>query len=128
MKTLFLQTPSYDGFDGGAGARYQARREIRSYWYPTWLAQLAAIVPDSKLIDAAPHGIGADEVMTEATHYDLAVLHSSTPTFASDLKNAARLKAAKPGIIRLSQPKTVTIPRTSKSVWQSQPKSRLSSN
>ena len=22
-------------FDGGAGARYQARREIRSFWYPT---------------------------------------------------------------------------------------------
>jgi hopanoid biosynthesis associated radical SAM protein HpnJ len=98
MRTLFLQTPSYDGFDGGAGARYQARREIRSYWYPTWLAQLAAMVPDSKLIDAAPHGIGADEVMTEATQYDLAVLHSSTPTFASDVKNAARLKQVKPGV------------------------------
>ena len=62
MRTLFMQAPSYDGFDGGAGARYQARREIKSYWYPTWLAQLAAMVPDSKLIDAAPHGIGPDEV------------------------------------------------------------------
>ena len=29
MKTLFLQAPSYDGFDGGAGSRYQAKREIR---------------------------------------------------------------------------------------------------
>ena len=47
MRTLFLQAPSFDGFDGGAGARYQARREIRSYWYPTWLAQLAAMVPDA---------------------------------------------------------------------------------
>ena len=98
MRTLFMQAPSYDGFDGGAGARYQARREIRSYWYPTWLAQLAAMVPDSKLIDAAPHGIGPDEAVTEATHYDLAVLHSSTPTFRSDVKTAARLKNAKPGI------------------------------
>ena len=33
MRTLFLQAPSFDGFDGGAGSRYQARREIRSYWY-----------------------------------------------------------------------------------------------
>jgi hopanoid biosynthesis associated radical SAM protein HpnJ len=98
MRTLFMQAPSYDGFDGGAGARYQAKREIKSYWYPTWLAQLAAMVPDSKLIDAAPHGIGPDEVLTEATHYDLAVLHSSTPTFASDMKTAARLKNAKSGI------------------------------
>ena len=43
MKTLFLQAPSFDGFDGGAGARYQARREIQSFWYPTWLAQPAAL-------------------------------------------------------------------------------------
>ena len=25
-KTLFLSPPSFDGFDGGAGARYQAKR------------------------------------------------------------------------------------------------------
>ena len=32
MRTLFLQAPSYDGFDGGAGARYQMRnaRSARS--------------------------------------------------------------------------------------------------
>ncbi len=58
MKTLFLQPPSFDGFDGGAGSRYQARREIRSFWFPTWLAQPAALVPGSKLIDAPPAGIG----------------------------------------------------------------------
>jgi hypothetical protein len=29
MKTLFINTPSFEGFDGGAGSRYQARREIR---------------------------------------------------------------------------------------------------
>ena len=44
MRTLFLQAPSFDGFDGGAGSRYQARREINSFWYPTWLAQPAALV------------------------------------------------------------------------------------
>ena len=54
MKTLFLNPPSYEGFDGGAGARYQARREIKSFWYPTWLAQPAAMVPGSRLIDAPP--------------------------------------------------------------------------
>jgi hypothetical protein len=30
MRTLFLQAPSFDGFDGGAGSRYQAKREIKS--------------------------------------------------------------------------------------------------
>ncbi len=42
LRTLFLHPPSFHGFDGGAGSRYQARREIRSFWYPTWLAQPAA--------------------------------------------------------------------------------------
>ena len=60
MKTLFLQPPSFDGFDGGAGSRYQAKREIKSFWFPTWLAQPAALVPGSKLIDAPPARIGLD--------------------------------------------------------------------
>jgi hypothetical protein len=30
MRTLFLQAPSFQGFDGGAGSRYQAKREILS--------------------------------------------------------------------------------------------------
>ena len=51
MKTLFLSPPSYDGFDGGAGSRYQAKREVTSFWYPTWLAQPAALVPDCRLMD-----------------------------------------------------------------------------
>ncbi len=57
MRTLFLQAPSFDGFDGGAGARYQMKREVRSFWYPTWLAQPAALVEGSKLIDAPPHNL-----------------------------------------------------------------------
>jgi hypothetical protein len=44
MKTLFLQAPSYDGFDGGAGSRYQAKREVRSFWYPTWLAPARTVL------------------------------------------------------------------------------------
>jgi len=56
-KTLYLSPPSFDGFDGGAGARYQARREVTSYWYPTWLAQPAALTPNSKLLDCPPHGV-----------------------------------------------------------------------
>ena len=44
LRTLFLQAPSFDGFDGGAGSRYQAKREVKSNWFPTWLAQPAALV------------------------------------------------------------------------------------
>ncbi len=98
MRTLFLQAPSFDGFDGGAGSRYQARREICSFWYPTWLAQVAALVPNSKLIDAPPHRIRLPEVVGQARDFDLAVLHTSTPSFASDLKAVAALKNANPGL------------------------------
>jgi hopanoid biosynthesis associated radical SAM protein HpnJ len=98
MRTLFLQAPSFDGFDGGAGSRYQARREIRSFWYPTWLAQVAAVVPDSKLIDAIPHRLTLADVTRQARQYDLAVLHTSTPSFSSDVRVVDALKAANPDL------------------------------
>jgi hopanoid biosynthesis associated radical SAM protein HpnJ len=98
MRTLFLQAPSYDGYDGGAGARYQMRREIRSFWYPTWLAQPAAMVEGSKLIDAPPHRLTFDDVAPEAEKRDLVVMHTSTPSFASDVKTAEALKARNPSL------------------------------
>ncbi|HEY1426472.1 MAG TPA: hopanoid biosynthesis associated radical SAM protein HpnJ [Caulobacteraceae bacterium] len=98
MRTLFLQAPSYDGFDGGAGSRYQARREIRSFWYPTWLAQSAALVEGSRLIDAPPHGTGLGEVVAAAKDYDLVVMHTSTPSFGQDVKVAEALKSAHPSL------------------------------
>ena len=65
MKTLFLHPPSFDGYDGGAGARYQMKREVRSFWYPTWLAQPAALVEGSKLIDAPPHRLSFDDIASD---------------------------------------------------------------
>jgi hopanoid biosynthesis associated radical SAM protein HpnJ len=98
MRSLFLQAPAWQGFDGGAGSRYQARREIRSFWYPTWLAQAAAMVPGSKLIDAVPHGISLEAIAAQARNYDLAVLHTSSPSFGSDLRALEALKAANPAL------------------------------
>jgi hopanoid biosynthesis associated radical SAM protein HpnJ len=96
MKTLFLQPPSFDGFDGGAGSRYQAKREIKSFWFPTWLAQPAALVPDSKLIDAPPARLQLDAVLRQAADFELVVMHTSTPSFASEVKVAEALKDANP--------------------------------
>ena len=98
MKTLFLQAPSFDGFDGGAGSRYQAKREIKSFWYPTWLAQPAALVENSKLIDAPPHKTSLAEVVAQAKDYDLVVAHTSVPSFKSDVKVIEALKAANPNL------------------------------
>ena len=96
MKTLFLHPPSYEGFDGGAGSRYQAKREVRSFWYPTWLAQPAALVPGSKLIDAPAAGYSLEEVLPMAQGYELAILHTSVPSFAYDVQVAEALKKAYP--------------------------------
>jgi hopanoid biosynthesis associated radical SAM protein HpnJ len=98
MKTLFLQPPSFGGFDGGAGSRYQAKREIKSFWYPTWLAQPAALVPDSKLIDAPPANIGMEPVLAAAKQHELCVIHTSTPSFASDVQVAQAMKDANPAL------------------------------
>ena len=98
MKTLFLQPPSFEGFDGGAGSRYQAKREIRSFWYPTWLAQPAALIPGSRLIDAPPAKIGMEPILEDIKNRDLVVMHTSTPSFSSDVKVAKTLKNAKPSL------------------------------
>ena len=79
LRTLFMQAPSFDGFDGGAGSRYQAKREIKSFWYPTWLAQPAALVEKSKLVDAPPHKQTLNDVLPMAKDHDLLVLHTSAP-------------------------------------------------
>ncbi|MGI0483084.1 hopanoid biosynthesis associated radical SAM protein HpnJ [Geminocystis sp. CENA526] len=95
-KTLFLNPPSFDGFDGGAGARYQAKREITSFWYPTWLAQPSALVEGSKLIDAPPHNQTVDDVLKIAKDYELVIMHTSTPSLANDVKCAEAIKAQNP--------------------------------
>lgn len=97
-KTLFLSPPSFDGFDGGAGSRYQARREVTSYWYPTWLAQPAALVPGSRLLDCPPHNIGKEECLRIASDYDHVIIHTSTPSLKNDCRVAEAIRAQRPGV------------------------------
>ena len=95
-RTLFLQAPSFDGYDGGAGARYQMKREVKSFWYPTWLAQPAAMVPGSKLIDAPAHDQSWDDIAHEFDNRDLVILHTSTPSFGQDVRTARLIKERNP--------------------------------
>jgi len=99
MKSLFLNPPSFNGFDGGAGSRYQCTREVRSFWYPTWLAQPAALVPGSRLIDAPARNLSLDDVLPLANDYELLVLYTSTPSFPNDIKVAEAFKAANPALL-----------------------------
>jgi hopanoid biosynthesis associated radical SAM protein HpnJ len=96
MSALFLSPPSFDGFDGGAGARYQARREVTSFWYPTWLAQPAALVPGSRLLDCPPHNVGMDETLRIAKDYNHVIINTSTPSLKNDCKVAEAIKAQRP--------------------------------
>ena len=99
LKTLFLNPPSFNGFDGGAGSRYQCTREVKSFWYPTWLAQLAALIEGSRLIDAPAGDISLDEILPLAKDYEFLVLYTSTPSFPNDVKISEAFKQANPKLI-----------------------------
>lgn len=69
---------------------------MTSYWYPTWLAQPAALVPNSRLLDCPPHDINVAECLRIASEYDHVVIHTSTPSLRNDCKVAEAIKAQKP--------------------------------
>jgi hopanoid biosynthesis associated radical SAM protein HpnJ len=98
MRTLFLNPPSFEGFDGGAGSRWPASREIESYWYPVWLCYPAGLIPNSKVVDAPPHKISIDQTVAMAVDYDLLVLFTSTPGFTVDVRIAEMMKGLNPAM------------------------------
>jgi hopanoid biosynthesis associated radical SAM protein HpnJ len=98
MKTLLLNPPSFENFDGGAGSRYQATREITSFWYPTWLAYPAGLIEESRLLDAPAHGVSPEEAVNIARDYDFVVFFTSTPGFKSDIRLAELMKSSRPDL------------------------------
>jgi hopanoid biosynthesis associated radical SAM protein HpnJ len=98
MKTLLMNPPSFKRFDGGAGSRWPATREIESYWYPVWLAYPAGMLEGSRLLDAPPHKVSPEETVRIACDYDFVVLFTSTVGFQNDLRMARMMKEAKPGL------------------------------
>src|ERR1700733_15339147 len=98
MRTLFLNPPSFEGFDGGAGSRWPASREIESYWYPVWLCYPAAMIPGSKVVDAPPHKISIEQTVAMAPDFELLVLFTSTPGFHVDIKIAEMMKDSNPNL------------------------------
>jgi hopanoid biosynthesis associated radical SAM protein HpnJ len=99
MQTLFLNPPSYEDFDGGAGARYPAKREVWSFWYPTWLAYPAGMIPGARLLDAPPLDLSLEATVEIAKQYEHLVLHTSTPSFRADVRTAQAIKDANPNIV-----------------------------
>jgi hopanoid biosynthesis associated radical SAM protein HpnJ len=56
------------------------------------------MVENSRLLDAPPHGTKLGQVLGLAHEFDLAIRHTSAPSFASDIKAADRLKEANPAL------------------------------
>jgi hopanoid biosynthesis associated radical SAM protein HpnJ len=109
MRTLFLNPPSFEGFDGGAGSRWPATREIESYWYPVWLCYPAGMLSDSKVVDAPPHRISIDQTVAMAGDFELLVLFTSTPGFGVDVKIAEMMRDRNPKlkVVFVGPPATV---------------------
>ena len=96
MRTLLLNPPSFEQFDGGAGSRWPAAREIEAYWYPVWLCYPAGMIRDSRVVDAPPHKVSIDETVALAKDFELVVLFTSTPGFDADVQIAERMKDSNP--------------------------------
>ena len=98
LKTLLLNPPSFENFDGGASSRWPATREIESYWYPVWLAYPAGLLEGSRLLDAPPHHVSAEETINICKDYEFLVLFTSTVGWEGDQRLAEASKAANPAI------------------------------
>ena len=98
LKTLLLNPPSFENFDGGASSRWPAVREIESYWYPVRLAYPAGLLEGSRLLDAPPHHVSADETIEIAKSYEFLVLFTSTVGWSGDHALAQAIKQANPTI------------------------------
>ncbi len=98
LKTLFLNPPSFENFDGGAGSRWPATREIESNWYPVWLAYPTGMLEGARLLDAPPHHVTAEETIRTCKDYELLVLFTSTPGFPGDIRLAEAIKDSNPNI------------------------------
>jgi len=111
LKTLFLNPPSFENFDGGASSRWPATREIESYWYPVWLAYPAGMLEGSRLLDAPSHHVSGEQTIEIGKEYDFLVLFTSTPGFEGDVRLAEAMKAANPNLkIAFVGPHVTTLP------------------
>ena len=84
LKTLLLNPPSFENFDGGASSRWPATREIESYWYPVWLTYPAGLLEGSRVLDASPHHVSPEETIKICKDYEFLVLFTSTMGWKSD--------------------------------------------
>ncbi len=96
MKTLLMNPPSFENFDGGASSRWPVTREIASFWYPVWLTYPTGMLEGARLLDCGPHKISPAETLRIARDYEFVVMFTSTVGFENDCKLARQIKEQKP--------------------------------
>ncbi|MCQ4575463.1 MAG: hopanoid biosynthesis associated radical SAM protein HpnJ [Candidatus Brocadiales bacterium] len=94
MKVALLNPPTYEDFDGGAGSRYHARREVTSFWYPTWLCYPAGMIPESRVIDAPAERLDFEQTLHILKDFDFVAMYTTAASAPVDNKTAAAIKAA----------------------------------
>ncbi|GAM10135.1 putative methyltransferase [Geobacter sp. OR-1] len=108
-ETVVPESPTFEDFDGGAGARYQASREVTSFWYPTWLCYPAGMIAGSRVVDAPVQRLDLSDCLAIARDFDVVVMYTSTPTLAIDVATARAIKSQKPATITVLTGPHVTI-------------------
>jgi hopanoid biosynthesis associated radical SAM protein HpnJ len=98
LKTLFLNPPSFEMFDGGASSRWPATREIESYWYPVWLTYPAGMLEGSRLVDGPPHHLTWSDVSDILKDYEFLVVFTSTMGWDGDQRAAEMIKQRYPDL------------------------------
>jgi hypothetical protein len=91
MRTLLLNPPSFSD-------PVRDRREAEVHWYPVDLCRTAAVLTDSKVVDAPAHQISALECIEMAADFELVVLLTSTSEVSIDLKLAEMMKIVNPKV------------------------------
>src|ERR1700755_1875904 len=81
LKTLFLNPPSFENFDGGASS-----------------PSPAGMLEGSRLLDAPPHHVSAEETIEIAKGYEFLVLFTSTVGWARDHALGEAIQRANPSI------------------------------
>lgn len=109
MKPLFLNPPTFEDFDGGAGSRYQASREVTSFWFPGWLTYPAGMIPGSRVVDAPVQRLDLEACLSIARDFGMVVMYTSTPTLAIDVETARLIKAQNPCTVTVLTGPHVTV-------------------
>lgn len=73
-KVPFRNLPGCKRSEGNVGEHYQAKRQVRSFKYRSWLWRPKRMGSDSNAVDSSPDGLTIDQVAPFARDYEIATV------------------------------------------------------